>query len=94
MERFIRRENIKRYRKLLREPRDEPGRRLIQIIDGGRAKRGDGSPTLATDSALAPSLAPVRADIGRLEMSRRSGPSLCFMRYQGAALIQNDSDLP
>ena len=32
MERFIRRENIKRYRKLLREVKDDPGRRLIQKL--------------------------------------------------------------
>jgi hypothetical protein len=32
MERFIRRENIKRYRKLLRDVNDEPGRRLIQKL--------------------------------------------------------------
>jgi hypothetical protein len=32
MERFIRRENIKRYRKLLRDVSDEPGRRLIQKL--------------------------------------------------------------
>jgi hypothetical protein len=32
MERFIRRENIKRYRKLLREVRDDLGRRLIQKL--------------------------------------------------------------
>jgi hypothetical protein len=32
MERFARRENIKRYRKLLREAKDEAGRRLIQKL--------------------------------------------------------------
>ncbi len=32
MDRFIRRENIKRYRKLLRETNDEAGRRLIQKL--------------------------------------------------------------
>ena len=32
MERFLRRENIKRYRKLLREAKDEAGRRLIQKL--------------------------------------------------------------
>jgi hypothetical protein len=32
MERFIRRENIKRYRKLLREVKDDLGRRLIQKL--------------------------------------------------------------
>ena len=32
MERFIRRENIKRYRKLLRDVKDEAQRRLIQKL--------------------------------------------------------------
>jgi Sec-independent protein translocase protein TatA len=32
MERFIRRENIKRYRKLLRDAKDEAERRLIQNL--------------------------------------------------------------
>jgi hypothetical protein len=32
MEGFIRRENIKRYRKLLREVKGEPERRLIQRL--------------------------------------------------------------
>jgi len=32
MERFLRRENIKRYRRLLREAKDEAGRRLIQKL--------------------------------------------------------------
>jgi hypothetical protein len=32
MEGFIRRENIKRYRKLLREAEDDPERRLIQKL--------------------------------------------------------------
>jgi len=32
MERFLRRENIKRYRKLLRETKDEAGRRAIQKL--------------------------------------------------------------
>ena len=32
MDRFIRRENIKRYRKLLCETKDEAGRRLIQNL--------------------------------------------------------------
>jgi hypothetical protein len=32
MERFLRRENIKRYRKLLREAKDEAGRRLIRKL--------------------------------------------------------------
>jgi len=32
MERFLRRENINRYRKLLREAKDEAGRRLIQKL--------------------------------------------------------------
>jgi hypothetical protein len=32
MERFLRRENIKRYRKLLREAKDEAGRRLIKKL--------------------------------------------------------------
>jgi hypothetical protein len=32
MERFIRRENIKRYRKLLRDAKDEAERRLIQKL--------------------------------------------------------------
>jgi hypothetical protein len=32
MERFLRRENIKRYRKLLREAKDKAGRRLIQRL--------------------------------------------------------------
>jgi hypothetical protein len=32
MDRYVRRENIKRYRKLLREVKDEPGRRLIQKL--------------------------------------------------------------
>ena len=32
MDRFIRRENIKRYRKLLREVKDETERRLIQKL--------------------------------------------------------------
>jgi hypothetical protein len=32
MDGFVRRENIKRYWKLLREVNDEPGRRLIQKL--------------------------------------------------------------
>jgi len=32
MERFIRRENIRRYRKLLRDAKDEAERRLIQNL--------------------------------------------------------------
>jgi hypothetical protein len=32
MDGFVRRENIKRYRKLLREVKDEPGRRLIRRL--------------------------------------------------------------
>ena len=32
MDGFVRRENIKRYRKLLREAKDEPGRRLIRKL--------------------------------------------------------------
>jgi hypothetical protein len=32
MDRFVRRENIRRYRKLLREAKDEAGRRLIQKL--------------------------------------------------------------
>jgi hypothetical protein len=32
MEGFVRRENIRRYRKLLREVKDEPGRRLIRKL--------------------------------------------------------------
>ena len=32
MERFLRRENIKRYRKLLRETKDEARRRAIQKL--------------------------------------------------------------
>ena len=32
MDRFVRRENIKRYRKLLCETKDEAGRRLIQNL--------------------------------------------------------------
>ena len=32
MEGFVRRENIRRYRKLLREVEDEPGRRLIRKL--------------------------------------------------------------
>jgi hypothetical protein len=32
MDRYARRENIKRYRKLLREVKDEPGRRLIRKL--------------------------------------------------------------
>jgi hypothetical protein len=38
MERFIRRENIKRFRKLLLEAKDDAERRRLQklLIDGGR----------------------------------------------------------
>jgi len=32
MDRYVRRENIKRYRKLLREVNEEPGRRLVQKL--------------------------------------------------------------
>jgi hypothetical protein len=32
MDKYVRRENIKRYRKLLREVNDEAGRRLIQKL--------------------------------------------------------------
>jgi hypothetical protein len=33
MDRFIRRENIRRYRKLLREAKDDAERRLIKKLD-------------------------------------------------------------
>jgi hypothetical protein len=47
MERFIRRENIKRYRKLLRDAKDEAERRLIQklLIEEEQKEVAESDPT-------------------------------------------------
>jgi hypothetical protein len=57
MDRFIRRENIRRYRKLLREAKDEPGRRLIQKLLTEEEQKELAAPTSSPPTAtLASSL--------------------------------------
>jgi hypothetical protein len=73
MERFVRRENIKRYRKLLLEAKDEAERRLIQkLLMEEEQKRTAAGDALACDrAALARSLLlePARSDGQRLRQS-------------------------
>jgi len=54
MERFIRRENINRYRKLLRDAKDEAERRLIQNLLTEAERKGP------ADKTPLPSIAPAR----------------------------------
>jgi hypothetical protein len=54
MERFIRRENIKRYRKLLRDAKDEAERRLIQKLLTEAEQKG------SAEKTPSPSIVPVR----------------------------------
>jgi hypothetical protein len=54
MERFIRRENIKRYRKLLRDAKDEAERRLIQKLLTEAEQKG------SAEKTPSPSIVPAR----------------------------------
>jgi hypothetical protein len=51
MERFLRRENIKRYRKLLREAKDEAGRRLIKKLLTEEEKKEEAARTPLSSAA-------------------------------------------
>jgi 3-hydroxyacyl-CoA dehydrogenase len=55
MDRFIRRENIKRYRNLLREAKDEAARRLIQklLIEEEQKEAAARTPSPSTARSLA-----------------------------------------
>jgi hypothetical protein len=59
MDRFVRRENIKRYRKLLREANEEAERRLIQKLLIEEAKGGGNSDALAFERAPTPCFLPL-----------------------------------
>jgi hypothetical protein len=55
MQQFIRRENIKRYRKLLRDAKDEAERRLIQKLLTEAEQEEPAAPTSWPSIACAPS---------------------------------------
>jgi len=68
MERFVRRENIKRYRKLLRDVRDETGRRrILELLaeaekDKHAAGQATGDSKAQWESTGRPPRSPPRSD--------------------------------
>jgi hypothetical protein len=75
MERFIRRENIKRYRKLLLEAKDEAERRLIQKLLTEEEQKELAAEAPSPSTPRAPHLSswhmPALTVLGRADQVRR-----------------------